>query len=287
MKKIIYGFLILGIVLGIQSCDKKRDPIFDESPTERLNVTIAHAYTVLQGNSNGWMMKYYPSSTQSFGGYTIFANFTSNVNVMLGGDFDYVNLNPSLISSDPNSSFEVYASSGPILTFNTYNSAIHYFSMPGQFINNTQQIGLIDAGYGGDFEFLVSKASADSVVLIGRKTNNKIVMLPISTSNASTIVQTYRDAVVKYHPLGTYHFEVGTETINATFVNTFTKRSLRIAGSTVIHAYRYVPEGLEFYKEYEVGGVKFKELKYVDPVGTYTKGYFTNDAGTIKLVPTT
>ena len=289
MKAIIY-FTAVFLFLTHVSCDKKRDRFFDVNPTERLSTSVNNAYQTLQANKNGWIIKYFPNSTVEFGGYTLFANFTSNVNVELKGDYNPIYLPSSRVSTDPNSSYLIYPGAGPILTFDTYNSVIHYFSLPAQqFVVPSGQIpiGAVDQGYKGDFEFLVIKATADSVILEGRKTLNRIVMIPISSGDAGSVLQSYKDAVEKFHPLGGYSFEVGDKKISASFLNTVTKRALRPLGTIVNLGYRYVPGGLEFYKEYEIEGVKFKELKYVEPTGTYTKGYFTNDAGTIKLVPTT
>ncbi|QQT27124.1 MULTISPECIES: DUF4302 domain-containing protein [Sphingobacterium] len=273
------------LLLLVTGCDKKRDRLFDESPTVRLNESVDNAYAVLQSNPSGWLIKYFPNATQDFGGYTLFAKFTTSVNVELQGDFSYVNLPTSRISTDPNSSYMVYPGAGPILTFDTYNSAIHYFSLPGQFMTNATLIGLVDGGYKGDFEFLVVKATADSVILEGRKTYNKIVMLPIGNSEAATIVQAHKDAVTKFHAYGAYSFEVAGKTLAATFPNTTTKRALRISGNTTNFAYRYTPTGLEFYKDYTIEGVRFKQLTYVAPTGSYTRGYFENAEKTLKLVP--
>lgn len=272
-----FNILLLGAALSILSigCEKKMDRIFEESPTERLNASVSSAYSGLQSNKDGWLMKYFPSSTREFGGYTFFTKFSSVVDVTVESDF--------LTTAAQTSTYSVKPGPGPILSFDTYNSIMHFLSLPGYYTG----IGATDSGTKGEFEFLVKSVSPDSIVLEGRKTYNKVVMVPIKSSEAATIVQSYKAAVAKFHPFGGYKFEVGTETINATFGNNTMKRALLAAGNSVYFSYRYTPSGLEFYEEYEFKGVKFKELKYVEPTGTYTKGYFTNDAGTIKLVPTT
>jgi len=284
MKYLLY-ISSLALLLLLAGCEKKRDRVFSESPTERLNESVDNAYRALQSNQAGWVIKYFPSPVQEFGGYTIFAKFTSSVNVSLQGDFDQVNLRADRVSTDPNSTYLVYPGAGPILTFDTYNSVIHYFGLPGQFFSPNSQIGLIDGGYRGDFEFLVTKATPDSIKLQGRKTLNTIVMTPISGADANSIVQNYKAAVAKFHPFSNYRFEVGTELLPATFPNTLVKRALRIAGVSTNFAYRYTPAGLEFYKEYEIKGVKFKFLTYEGPSAGYPRGFFTNEAKTLKLVP--
>lgn len=278
----------ISILLMSASCDKKRDKIFNESPTTRLNATVSNAYTVLQGNTAGWIIEYFPSNDLEFGGYTMFVKFVNNVDVIIEADFT--------TKEAQTSTFIVSPGAGPILTFDTFNPIFHYFALPAYFNKDetyqlpgffTVGVGAANEGLKGEYDFLVSIATTDSVVLNSRKSYNNIIMRPILGSESASIVNLYRDAVNKFHPLGGYNFEVDAETVDASFVNNTTKRALRANGSNDIYSYRYTPTGLSFYKEYELKGVKFKALKYVDPVGTYTKGYFTNDAGTIKLVPTT
>jgi len=282
-SRILLGLFIFTFLVG---CEKKRDRIFDENPTERLNTSIEKVYTVLQGNTAGWIMEYFPSNALEFGGYTLFMKFSNNTDVSVEGDFT--------TKAAENSNFTVVPGAGPILTFDTYNSIFHNFALPQYFNKNaayqlpgflTVGVGASNEGMKGENDFLVLKATADSVIIEGRKSYNKIVMTPIKGSEASTVVNTYKAATIKFHKFGGYKFEVGTETLPATFRTTATKRALAVLGET--YSYRYTPTGLSFYKQYDLKGIKFKELKYVEPTGTYTKGYFTNEAGTIKLVPTT
>lgn len=285
LKLFIIGVFILSIAIG---CDKKANRIFEENPTDRLNISVDKVYTVLQANKAGWVMEYFPSKQLEFGGYTLFAKFTNNVDVSIEGDF--TTMAPQV------STFTVVPSAGPILTFDTFNPIFHYFALPQYFTRLEQYqlpgfftsgLGAINEGMKGENDFVVLKATADSVVLEGRKSYNRLVMLPIKASDEATIISTYKAAVTKFYTLGAFKFEVGTETIPATFSNTTAKRALKVADNSVPYSYRYTPTGLSFYKEYELKGIKFKTLKYMEPTGIYTKGYFTNDAGTIKLVPTT
>lgn len=283
LKLLILGITILSLNA---SCEKKMDNIFDESPTDRLNASVSNVYSTLQSNKDGWLIKYFPSSALEFGGYTLFAKFNNAVDVSIEGDFTTL--------AAQSTTYTVIPGAGPILTFDTYNKIFHYFALPGYFNRSssyflpgfvTTQLGAINEGMKGENDFLVTKVSTDSVVMEGRTSYNKIVLLPIKSSETSSIVATYRSAITKFHAFSNYKFEVGTESIPATFATAATKRALLIAGNTKPYSYRYTPTGLDFYTEYDVKGVKFRELKYVEPTGTYTKGYFINDAGTIKLVP--
>ncbi|MGJ1412067.1 DUF4302 domain-containing protein [Sphingobacterium thalpophilum] len=283
-----FKLFILGVTILFlnASCEKKMDHIFDENPTERLNASVANVYSKLQSNKNGWIIKYFPSNGLEFGGYTLFAKFNNSTDVSVEGDFTTLSAQVS--------TYTVAPGAGPILTFDTYNRIFHYFALPGVFNREaayqlpgflSTQIGASNEGMKGENDFLVTKVSSDSIVMEGRKSYNKIVLLPVKSDEASTIVASYRAAVEKFHVFSNYMFEVGTESFPATFATVATKRALLIAGNTKPLAYRYTPVGLDFYTEYDVSGVKFRELKYVEPTDGYLKGYFTNDEGTIKLVP--
>ena len=285
MRTYIYG---LAILVFASSCEKKMDKIFDESPVDRLNTSVENSYTVLQSNKEGWLMEYFPSSALEFGGYTMFVKFPNSVDVSFEGDFTSAGMETS--------TYTVVAGAGPILTFDTYNRIFHYFALPQYFnknskyqlpgfISSTSGVGAANEGFKGENDFLVLKASSDSVVLEGRKSYNKATLTPLKAGEYNALLASYKAAVTKFFPLGGYKIEVGGETINTTFSNALTKRSLVVDG--LRYGFRFIPTGLDFYKEYEIKGVKFKVLKYVDPTGTYNKGYFTNDAETIKFVPTT
>ena len=132
---------------------------------------------------------------------------------------------------------------------------------------------------------MITDASSTSISASGRKTLNNIEMVPIGANEASTIVDKYLEAYNTFHPMNGFKFEVAGKEVNAPFATAGTKRSFRITGYTQNFAYRYTPEGLDFYKEYELEEVKFKFLKFVEPGGAYPLGYFTNDAETVKLIP--
>ncbi|NGM74393.1 DUF4302 domain-containing protein [Sphingobacterium sp. SGL-16] len=289
IKSFILGISILSLAT---SCEKKMDKIFDENPTDRLNMTVEKVYSTLQANTSSWLMEYYPSNALEFGGYTLFVKFQNSTNVVFEGDFT--------TKEATTSTYTVVPGAGPILTFDTYNPIFHFFALPQYynknsayqlpgFINTTAGIGASNEGMKGENDFLVLKASADSVILEGRKSYNIAVLTAVNASE----IAAYKAAVTKFFPLGGYSFEVGGETIAATFANSLTKRALRATitsettSTTTTFSYRFTPNGLSFYKEYEIGGVKFKTLKYVEPTGAYIKGYFTNNEGTIKLVPST
>lgn len=266
MKRNYYILLIFG-VLFLASCDKKSDRIFEESPTARLNAAVANAQTVLKSKTNGWIMQYYPGDNAQYGGFNFFINFTGNADVNVQADYTTENVT---------SSYKVYPGAGPILTFDTYNSIFGFFAAPGaisRWISN-------DVGFGGDIEFLVMKATADSVILKGRKRGNRIVMVPI-TGTSATVVANYRSAFNRFFiDFEKFRFETPTGSVPLEYGDGF-----NLVSATDSYSLRATETGVDFYKKYEVKGIKFKELTFKPAATGYPNGYYENAAGTLKLVP--
>ncbi|MCH5600437.1 DUF4302 domain-containing protein [Niabella ginsengisoli] len=137
-------------------CVKSPDALFDKDSATRVDEFVKNARSVLQASKEGWEIRYFPSSDLEFGGYTLFAKFTSDNEVTLTSD-----INDERITS----SYAVIGEGGPILTFDTYNKVIHYFSEPGG--DNGE--GAVDSGLKGDFEFLVLVVEEGRIVLKGKK----------------------------------------------------------------------------------------------------------------------
>lgn len=270
LKYLILAFILP--VMLITSCKREEDRIFDKSASERMTEAIANAYTVLQENEAGWMMKYYPSSTREFGGYTIFAKFVSNAQVSLTSD-----INDDVITS----SYSVVQESGPVLTFDGFNKVIHYFSEPGL---DNGGIGADDTGMKGDFEFIVLKATADSVILKGKKSGNQIVMLPLSGAEFETTAAAYQEAGILFADFGVFKLENSMGEVSPLAYNSRTFQDASDANSKLL-TFRVVPGGLEFYEEAEIQGVKFDKLSFVAPNVEYPLGYYADLNNTVKIIP--
>lgn len=261
-----YYLLLMASLLFFAACDKKKDRIFEDSPTVRLNAAVANAQTVLRSKPNGWIMQYYPGTNAPYGGVNLFVNFTSATDVNVQGDYT---------ASNVTSSYKVYPGAGPILTFDTYNSILAYFAAPGAIT------GLVsnDGGLGGDLEFLVTKADADSVILKGRKRGTRIVMVPMP-ANPATVIASYKAAWQIYYAPNSYRFETSTGNIPLTFGWFMELESL-----TDVYSFRVTPTGIEFLEPVTVNGITVKELTRKPAAVGYPNGYYDNSAGTLKLVP--
>ena len=143
------------------SCTIEQDDLFSDSSANRADNAIAADIQVLTSAANGWLMQYFPDSQQSYGGYNTIVRFKTDgkVEVMgeVYGDTTYVSL------------YSVTQSAGIVLTFDTFNPEFHAFSDPAAYIGGSE-----GTGWDGDFDFSILKATAEEVVLKGKKTGNKI-----------------------------------------------------------------------------------------------------------------
>lgn len=79
-----YLLAVAVAVLTAQSCVSKIDPIFDESSANRAEAMAERLNETLAGSPNGWLLEYYPSSGQYYGGFNVFLSFSEGNKVIVG-----------------------------------------------------------------------------------------------------------------------------------------------------------------------------------------------------------
>ena len=170
-KAIYKALLAACLVLTFASCTKDEEQIFDKSAAVRMKEALINAKNILTAAPNGWVMYYYPEGDQIYGGYVHVMKFTEAGEVTVWSE---------LFNNSYTSIFDMLPDDGPVLSFDTNNFAFHYWATPsGSGKNQYGESGLYQA-YKGDFEFMIMKATADEVILNGKRTRNKIHMYPIS-----------------------------------------------------------------------------------------------------------
>jgi hypothetical protein len=161
MKHIIkFLFLALWIAL-FTGCNSQEENLFGDSSANRISATLNANKVILCAPVNGWIMEYYPSATQQYGGYNIWVNFSSDGSVSAMSEIYGTGINSI-------SSYSLKQSDGPILSFDTYNQVMHYFSDPA----NPDKIGKNGKGMEGDFEFTILSAKANEVILKGKHSDD-------------------------------------------------------------------------------------------------------------------
>lgn len=255
MKKIYNILFLLASVISFTACTPTVDDVFDKSSAERIHEAQAEDLKVLTSAPDGWVMEYFVGS--QYGGYNVLCKFNQDNTVTVSSE-------AGAPDSVYTSHFKFEQSQGVLLSFDTHNPLFHYYSNP----ENPDRIGTNGVGMNGDFEFRVIKATADSVILVGKKHGARIVMTPFPKAKYSSW-QDYLQKVIdvdKYMRFKYYDFSVaGKDTrISPSF------RTLAIPntvdGKTADENLGYIvtPEGFKFYKPYVINGKTLTGFKYVE-----------------------
>lgn len=244
MKKIFNLLLLLAAMTLYTACTPEVDDVFPESSSQRMTNNLASTKEVLQSAPNGWIMRMYGNT--DFGGYNVMCKFEG----------DYVTVMNELYGSDrtAKSHYKLEQSAGMILSFDEYNELFHFFSNPA----NPNNMGENGKGFLGDLEFRVIKAEADSIVMLGKKHDARVVMVPAPADWAGYIkkVKDMEDNISSANYILTVDgLKMSTITEYRCFQATDT------IGFITKLPYIITDTGIEFYKTYTVNG---KPLKAFD-----------------------
>jgi hypothetical protein len=173
------------------SCAGKEDAIFEDSPAVRMNKTVAECEEVLRSASNGWMGNYYPEVNYKVGGYAMYFKFEGK-NVTISCETQ-TNVAPGV---EDTSEWKMDQSQGPVLSIDTYNKVLNYFS---EVKNSSDTDGLA-----GDYEFIVVSISEDKnqITLKGKKRGNELKLTKCASDfNAADYyagVNRFADSMIDY-----------------------------------------------------------------------------------------
>lgn len=253
MKKIYNILFTLIAVLSFTSCSNDIDEVFDKPSAERVNDAIAEYKTVLTSAENGWLMKYYPKANTKYGGYNLLLKFGTDGNVTAMSD---------ALGADTKatSHYKLEQSASIVLSFDEYNKVIHFFSDPA----NPAGVGDNGKGMEGDLEFRVLTATADSVVMLGKKRGTKIVMTPMAKDADWAETISHIDDLEQEMQFPKYTCEVNDVKYVATSsYRTITFTSSNAEEGSTTEPYIVTDKGIEFYEPITLNGVTIKGFNYV------------------------
>lgn len=174
-------YLIL-IITGFTACKKEDDPIFDQSPDERINETLQKYQQELVNAPYGWKGLISPSGIPNsvFGFYFKFNNANR---VSMFSDWD----TPSS-TTFKESSYRLKALQQPSLLFDTY-SYVHTLCDPDADVNG----GSYGIGLASDFEFSLDSISGDTIRLTGRFNKSKAMLVKATKEEADAYMSLQRN----------------------------------------------------------------------------------------------
>ena len=257
MKK-IFSFLLTAAISAFvfSACVKDDNEVFEKSASVRLSEALASAQKVLTGASNGWAMYYYPDPDQSYGGYMYTMKFTDTE----------VTVASELFEDSYTSLYKMTTDNGPVLSFDTNNYAFHYFATPSGGSRNLYGESGLYQGYKGDFEFMILSATADEVILKGKRTGNTIKMVPLTKD-----METYAGEVAEMAEavfVSTFSGTIGGDEAEVyldlsnrwAYIELTGEKYAEAEDAYAESAYMFTENGIRLYKPVTVGPYEIEEL---------------------------
>ncbi|MDR0766511.1 MAG: DUF4302 domain-containing protein [Odoribacteraceae bacterium] len=159
----IYIALIV-LPLLFARCVPTIEDVFDRSAAERVAEKQKELRTLLSSATNGWLADYYPDKSAALGGYAMHITFRADGVTGVACEQE-THLPAGEIAT---SEYDIIVDQSVVLTFNTYNKVMHFFSEP---------VGSSDVdGLAGDYEFVLTEITNDRVEFTGKKWKQRFVM---------------------------------------------------------------------------------------------------------------
>ncbi|NDV77671.1 DUF4302 domain-containing protein [Dysgonomonas sp. 511] len=266
MKKLYY--LLLLSVLFSTSCLKDDDDIFDESSAARLTKALQEYQNILESAPNGWLMTYYTDEASSYAGgynyYLSFKNGTVKAAFEQKVEYDGATYNPG---DTYTSDYELHATQGPVLSFNTFSPLLHYFATPSS---------SLPSGFYGDYEFIVLNVSSDFIEMKSVKKGTKATLKRLDSSFNCESYFSEISAMEENTRYPKYETFLDGELI-ASAKGGYGRYFTFTIGTTVYKApFVVTTEGIKFYSPVTINGQTIQNLRW----DALSESLICTDAGT-------
>lgn len=246
-----YTVLFLCFVL-LLACRQEEADIFSASPADRLNKAISDYRELLTDAPNGWEMDYFANNASP--GYNLLVRFNKSGNALLASRSE---LTANKAYEKDSCLFDIIGDKGPVLSFNTFSKILHVFSNP----ENPDGYGLE-----GDYEFVIVKASADTVWMKGKKYGAEVLLHKLSSEVqwkqladdrsdfTSLLFSSKAPALTLKIDKTSYFFSVG-------YTRVFTVKRASANPNPFDVPFIVTQDGIRFYEEIEIDGIKLKTFR--------------------------
>lgn len=241
---------------ALPSCLKEDNEVFEDSPSVRIQQSLEKTKKILESQSNGWVMFVYPvdpSSEYISRGYIYTVKF-SDSKVTARSERD------SRGAVEETSYYKLTNDEGPVLSFDTGNTILHYWSTPGASSS-------LYEGRGGDFEFNILEAKDDYVKLVGKRYRATAELFPIDKEASEYIAdclalkqnQDSYFGITAGDVKGTAEFYV-TSTYQVLWIGDYLNEDEELEEVEVPFVFLPNPDRIRLYKPVTLGGETFQEL---------------------------
>lgn len=241
-KNIIKNLLFIAIAIITTACNNDNfESTFNETPSARVEKVMNEYSDLLSSSENGWIIEYYPERNQVYGGF----NYAVKFDAAKAAIVSYEGADD--ITKTESSTYDIIASGGPVLTFNTYNKYMHEFANPSSSEYQAKQ---------GDYEFYLTSKDDNTITIQGIKSGNTMRMIKLD--------ETPEAYLTKVNDIG-YTMSLATgiaingESNNVNFGNRHIAFSV-VDGDDVNMAYNYTTTGIKLYEPITIAGNEVSEF---------------------------
>ena len=262
------------VMLSLTSCLKDQADIFEEPSSQRMQNYLENVRKVLQEPENGWILSYCPGASYA----------TCYMGVQFGAQ-QVTAYGQDAPETPVTSGYKLTTDDGPVLSFDTYNSVLHYYA--------TSDASHYQAR-GGDFEFNILDVTDNFIILTGKRSGNFCYLLKASTPVSEFLV----DALEAEEKLNIVSFagEVTGGLVEGFLDAASHTLSIGRKGAETIEMvnarYMVVPTGqegsaaIQLFVPFTFQGVTFTDFVYTEDPEDSKKGTFTGSGITFqKVVP--
>jgi hypothetical protein len=262
MKKLYY--ILLLCLLFSPSCLKEEKDLFSEPPAERMDKALKEYKEVLSSSEKGWVLEYYAHPEQAYGGWNFVIKFTESSATSYSDLSDDTSENYECL-------YQLIADDGPILSFDTYNAFLHFFSTPSSALYQA---------YRGDYEFILMGMSEDKneIRLKGKRTGNKMILRRISENPESYLTKVF--GIQDKIGAAGYIMHAGGKDFDCYLDDRILYLQYPDANNEIVTvevAYCITDRGIRLYNPVEINGITVEEFIAEEARMVSTEGNITID----------
>ena len=240
----IYSLALFALsLLTFSSCLSDTDDVFSEKSSIRMEEAMNNAKKILTSAKNGWVMDYAIGDSATGGSYAYIVKFDS-LNCTIWSELD---------DKSAQSYYKMSNDNGVSLNFDTYNSVFHALSTPSA--------ASYEASH-ADYEFRVMSATAEKVVLAGKKTGNTINLYPLAEGETPeqylAKVNEQKDAII----IATAKGELNGKQLDLDLDLDSRTYNLSASGSSLKGAFAFTDKGIRLDKEFNVDGTAISNFSF-------------------------
>ena len=266
MKRIYFALLLLPLFC-LTTCVKDEENLFDGSAAERVAHNMKEYNRILNAATKGWLMEFY---SDALGGCVFLCDFKAVNEGALNGIVKIASELEDLEEYPPGkiaeSLYELKQDQGIILTFNTYNPLLHYFSEP--------QSGDRE-GFIADYEFTFIRATEDSIIMRGKKHGDRIVMTRFQGESWDVYLQDLIKLLDQSN-FGSFVLNDRGQLICPVLLSDERRIIFTIGGTTIEERFIYTSTGIKLYEPVTIRGSKYESFNWENA----NKQFKCADAGT-------